>query len=191
VAIVTYQDVKTHLNLTDDGDAFELTRFIDAASDIVEQIVGPLSDSTYTETHDATNRSVLVLNHFPVQSVQSVVESVWGASRTLTAQPVGSAGFGYTMAAESGVMERRFYGGPSRFCGPVTVTYTAGRGSVPAAVQLATLVIVAYLWQTQRGAASLPSVGGEPAPAFVQNGGVPPLALELLRGYEASIPTLA
>jgi hypothetical protein len=191
VAIVTYQDVKTHLNLTDDGDAFELTRFIDAASDIVEQIVGPLSDSTYTETHDATNRSVLVLNHFPVQSVQSVVESVWGASRTLTAQPVGSAGFGYTMAAESGVMERRFYGGPSRFCGPVTVTYTAGRGSVPAAVQLATLVIVAHLWQTQRGAAPLPSVGGEPAPAFVQNGGVPPLALELLRGYEASIPTLA
>jgi hypothetical protein len=40
--------------------------------------------------------------------------------------------------------------GGDRFCGTYTVTYTAGRPTLPAAIRLAVLVIAEHLWETQR-----------------------------------------
>jgi uncharacterized phiE125 gp8 family phage protein len=194
MTVVTYQDVKAHLNLTDDSDAYELQSFIDAAVGIVEQEIGPVQPTSYTETQYVTGYSTLILNHPPVQSVQSVTEYVWNVGQTLTAQPFGTVSptpLAYSLDAEAGLLRRYMSGYPTAFMGPVVVTYTAGRDIVPPAVRRAVLVIVAHLWQTQRGTSSLPSLGGEaPAPVGVGSG-IPPLARELLKGYDNRIPTVA
>jgi hypothetical protein len=192
--IVTYQDAKAHLNLSDDNDALELQGFIDAATGIVEQHIGPVVAVSYTETQYVQGYSALVLNHAPVVSVESVVEYVWQVPQTLTAQPFGTSSLtplGYTVDAESGLLRRYMSGYPVAFMGPVVVSYTSGRASVPAAVRMATLVIVAHLWQTQRGASPLPSPGGDQIPLAGSGGGLPPLALELLHGYDTRTPTIA
>jgi uncharacterized phiE125 gp8 family phage protein len=196
VPIVTYEDVKAHLNLTDDSDAYELARFIDAATNIVEQRVGTVMPTAYSETYNAYGWMSLPLRHTPVQSIQTVTEYAFASgTQVLTAQPAGTTydSYGYRLESKtSGGLTRRAFGWPVPFRGPVTVTYTAGLDVVPPAVQLATLVIVAHLWQTQRGTAALPSLGGDPvAAAPVAAGAVPPLAQELLRGYDTRTPAIA
>ena len=194
MAIVTYEDVKAHLNLTDDRNAFELQRFIDAATNVVEQQIGPILPVSYTETQNVGGFSTLVLNHAPVQSVQSVTEYTWGVAQVLTSQPLGftpTTTLGYMLDSNSGIMVRRSSGFQANFYGPVTVSYTVGRATVPAAVQLATLIIVAHLWQTQRGSSPLPSLGGDVAPPVGQVAGIPALALDLLKGFDTRLPTIA
>jgi hypothetical protein len=193
MAIVTYEDVKAHLNLSDDRDAFELQSFIDAATNVVEQEIGPVLPTSYTETQFVGGRSTLVLNHPPIQSIQSVVEYAWNLAQTLTEQPFGSSvtTLGYVFEAESGLLRRYTSGFPTYFMGPVTVTYTAGRTTIPPAVRMATLVIVAHLWQTQRGTSPLPSLGGEQPAPVGPGGGIPLIARELLKGYDNRIPTVA
>ena len=48
------------------------------------------------------------------------------------------------------------------FCGgPWTVEYVAGRGTVPATINLAARIMVQHLWRTQYGASrGLSSIGG-------------------------------
>lgn len=192
--IVTYQDVKAHLNLGDDSDALELQGFIDAAIGIVEQRIGVVTPTAYTETFEATCWAAVPLRHTPVLSVQSVTEYVLNIPYPLTVEPAGTIldSYGYRLDfPDSGLLTRYTNGFPGLFRGPVTVSYTAGRTSVPAAVKMATLIIVAHLWQTQRGASPLPSLGGDVAPPVGQVAGVPPLALDLLRGYDTRTPTIA
>jgi hypothetical protein len=172
-------DLKTHLNidLSDTSQDSELQGFLDAAIDVAEGIVGPITVRSFTETHYGHAGGPLFLFRTPVESVESVANGYGPYSLVgLTAD----TSMGAVRSASS-------YG----LRGDVTVTYTAGRATIPAAVRLAVLIIAAHLWETQRGAAPLPfGVNDVDAPTPGLGYAIPRRAEELLAPF-ATGPVLA
>lgn len=168
----TVADLKAHLQYpaNDDGtDDGELGYFLSAAVEVVEGIVGPLSPCSVTETHYGVSSNLIVLDKAPVVSLTSVTTAV---PRLLT---------DFTLDAETGVL-RTIPG--IRIYGDVTVTYVVGRSGVPFGVHLASVVIAAHLWQTQRG--NGPSAGPlqpDLAPPVPMGFAIPSRATELLAPY--------
>jgi hypothetical protein len=169
VSLPTLTDLKAHLNKTSTtADDAELADMLDAAVDVVEGIVGPVTTSPVTETHRVSS-DVLVLRRMPVAGLVSV-------------SPGSLADF--ALDVDSGLLRRvDGYG----FVGPVTVTYSVGRPMVPAAISLAILIIAGHLWETQRGtspsALSLQQPGAEPLDAPVAGYAIPNRARDLLARY--------
>jgi uncharacterized phiE125 gp8 family phage protein len=148
VALPNLPDLKTHLNMTGTSNDAELQDILDAAIELVENIVGPLEPGTVTEVHRATSAvSTLVLRRVPVSALTAV--SARYGSTVLTPLTLAD----YELDAATGIV-RLVNGG--YFAGDYVVQYTAGFGTVPASVRLATLIIAAHLWETQRGAAGSP-----------------------------------
>lgn len=169
MSLPSLSDLKAHLNNPSAADDDELQLILDAAVNVVEGIVGPLSSPTVTETHFAVASPVLVLRSFPVAALTSVSlrQYVGTAAAEVTSD--------YLLDPAQGTL-RRTDGGYIR--GDVTVTYIAGWDTPPAAVLLATLIIAAQLWETQRGAMPLPMQSSDAAP---------PINV----GYAPGIPTRA
>lgn len=187
--VVSLQDVKSHLNMSGSENDDELYVYLDAATNIIEGLIGAVVPTQYTEVHDG-GRTSIITYHQPVQSVDSITEYIGNTTWTLTEQPVGQSinAFGYTLDDPmSGRITRRGAGSyPQPFvggAGTVSITYTAGRETVPPAISLAALVIIGNLWQTQRGAAALPSPGssGDVAVSGMA-GALPSLAMDLIEG---------
>jgi hypothetical protein len=130
---VGVDDLKLHLNIPDNDPTndVELDLMLEAAQDAVAGLIGPVLWRTITETR-TTSLGSLVLNQFPVLSVSSIQQD----SSPLT---------GWTVDLTTGKVD----GLPRN--AQVVATYVAGRATVPAAVALATLIIAAHLWDTQRG----------------------------------------
>ena len=146
-------DLKAHLNLPTAGgaDDAELAEMLDAAVNVVEGIIGPITAASVTETHRGVRSDVIVLRRTPVVDLVSV-SSRYGSS--LTAESLGD----FELDAESGLLRRADgYG----FAGSFTVTYSVGRPSVPADIRLAILIIAAHLFETQR----MPGLSAASAPA--------------------------
>lgn len=179
--LVSLADAKQYLNiLTADNDE-ELRNFIEAATSIVEDVVGPVVVRTVTEVHPRPS-NVLVLRCPPVVSLLSLT-------------PLVANGFGVDVTAldldpETGIVRRvdglsigRQHAGfqPT----PVRAVYTAGRPAVPAAITMAARVVIDHMWETQRGHTQ----GVRPAPGGgrgTKKGPVPtlpPRAQEYLRPY--------
>jgi hypothetical protein len=74
VSLPTLTDLKAHLNfeVTSTADDGELADMLDAAVDVVEGIVGPITSKTVTETHYGLSSDVLVLRRMPVADLLSV-----------------------------------------------------------------------------------------------------------------------
>ena len=142
-------DLKTHLNITGTGDDAELQDMLDAAIDVVQNVVGPLSSGSTTETHYNVFGPFLVLRKAPAGAL-SALSVRWYPGSTAVDQDVTD----YVLDPDTGVV-RAANGYLLR--GDITVTYTNGYDLVPAAVNLATLIIAANLWETQRGAMPLPA----------------------------------
>ena len=139
--LCTLADAKAHLNIQSSNDDLELTTFITAASDLVEEYADKVwRDTTYTEIHDG-GTDTLVLKHSPIKTLTSISEM----GSVTTSFPTTD----YAVYPETGVI-RRFYYDFLGDRGQVTVVYTAG-GTVPALARQATLVTLAHLWETQRG----------------------------------------
>lgn len=178
MALPNLVDLKTQLNidLTDSTDDDELQLHLDAAIGVVEGIVGPLSGKTVTETHYGASGPLLVLRQAPVQSVTSVAVRFWAG-----ALAVPGVLTDYVLDPEVGTL--RLASG-WQFRGDVTVTYVAGQTAVPAQVLLATLVIAAHMWETQRGVSptqlQTPDFVAGPSGAGYA---VPNRAAELLESY--------
>lgn len=182
VAIVTLSELKTHLNMSSTTEDVELLGVLDAAEVAVERHLGQVvTPRTVVEDHYVgapTNpdRRVasLALRTGPVVSVTSVTSVdggvVWDPSVLLLDSAAGFVTSWY---------------GPALW-GHVRVTYTAGLDPVPPNIRLATLIIAAHLWETQRPASfSAPSFGREDTPfAAAASAGyaLPNRALELLGG---------
>lgn len=176
--IVSLADVKQYLNITTSTNDEELRGFIEATTDVVEDIVGPVIVQTVIETHTRPGR-VLVLQRPPVLSLVSITSVLPG-------------GWGYDAATvdvdpQTGIVRRLdglSLGGTHSF--PLRVTYLAGRPVIPASITMAAKVIIDHLWETQRGHTQgvRPSPGGGRS---AQKKGVPPTlphrAQELLRPY--------
>ena len=167
-ALVTIPDVVAELNLpSTPADTTELQGFIDAATGVVEDYVGHVVNVSVTEVHDGGDVSIW-LRETPVVSVQSITEVIGLIPYTLTEQPVGSPvdNFGYTLDDPASGMVVRRSAGSSPFpffdnVGNVTVTYTAGRASVPANVRLGTLELIRHMYE--RGQQGMRPAYGAPA----------------------------
>lgn len=141
--LATLEDVKRHLNITSTANDDELQNFLDAAEEIVRDEARQFDVGTYTETL-WVDRGHVVLSHTPVVAILSV-----------TAPGETIAGTTFT---PSGLLEGL------RGWREVTVTYTAGRPIPSARAQVATLMVAARFWESQRGSA--PALGGGEEPTF-------------------------
>jgi uncharacterized phiE125 gp8 family phage protein len=140
VSLPTLTDLKAHLNVSTTSDDGELADMLDAAVDVVEDIVGPITSKTITETHYGLSSDVLLLRRMPVVDLLSVRSGYGAAIVDLTLAD-------FDFDADTGIV--RLSSG-AWFGGNYRVTYSVGRPTVPAAVRLAILVIAGHLFETQR-----------------------------------------
>lgn len=166
--VVSLADVKAAVNIDGDGHDDELRSMIEAATEVVENVVGPVTVRSRSEVHPGG--SLLVLHHVPALALTSLI-------------PIHPTGTVYLpgdvdLDGETGIVRRLGGGG---FTGPLRVVYTAGRRVVPPNVVEATKVIVAHLWATQRGhSGARPGFGEDPVSAPGAGFLVPHRATELL-----------
>lgn len=138
MALPTLVDAKAHLNVASSGHDAELFAMLAAAVDVIEGQVGPLEPRSYTETHyNVSGRHPIVLRRTPAIVVTSITAPYGSALNLATVRLDGVGGLLYLPGSWWG--------------GEVTVTYTAGRADLPAAIRLAILIVVGRLWETQRG----------------------------------------
>jgi hypothetical protein len=181
--LVSLEDAKAHLDKTSTVDDDELEELIGVATEIVEDLVGPVLVRTVVERHDG-GRS-LWLQEYPIVEVVSI-------------EPWLEFGTGFAVAStrldsETGRLER--LDGQSFAPGPFKVTVRAGRPVVPKAVSHGAREIIRHLWETQRGGTTFVGPGPDPGEdeMFVVSGreySVPRRVLELL-APERRIPRSA
>lgn len=200
--VVSLAEVRTHLRYpvsnTADDDTIQ-NIFIPAATDVIRMECGDIVPTIYDETYDGGNFEIW-LRHRPVLEINNIEEG-WGfTTYTLDYVQVNSLNatsmFAYSIDdAETGQITRRSAGNVNiRFMHGnqnIRVTYAAGRESVPAAVKLAALELIAHWWQNsqQRGSGQAFAYDNT-AEDFTRstgisgyNAGVPYRILELLKPY--------
>lgn len=168
--LVGLDDAKAHLDLKSTTEDAELLEFIEAATSVVEDHVGAVLARTVVER--CPEGYQLMLATLPVLSVTSVDPFyLYGNSYPLSDIIIDN---------EAGILYRKT--GFPFFNGPFRVTYTAGRVAVPPNVRLATLIIIAHLWETQRPRPTrFPTLhNADEIPAPGMSYAVPRRALELL-----------
>lgn len=139
MAVLTLNEVKTHLNITTTTQDAELQTFIAAAEAAIERRVGPLVASSVSSR--VPGGRDLMLPYYPVLSVTSITDTdgVAVSVSDVYADRIGvltTTGYGFTTAAT------------------YDVTYMAGHAAtaaeVPADLRLAVLEMVRHLWDSQR-----------------------------------------
>jgi hypothetical protein len=169
VEIISLQRLREHLNITDEGEDEELQRFLDAASLAVEDYTGQVWARRTVVDEVFVSDGVAFLQP-PVMSVESVTSLDGDVELSL---PTGVDGFTGTV---SGLTD-----------GWAQVTYTAGPAAVPTHVQMATAIIAAHLWTTQRVRATSSLL--EAAPVAAGRGYlIPYQAAQLLGGKSPNRP---
>jgi hypothetical protein len=174
VSLISMAEAKAHLQITTAAYDEELSRFMQAATELVETRAGYSIRRQFTDEVDAPdNTAGLVLPRHPVLSVQSVT-SVWpGGPSWVTADllPPDTAGIVYRAIQGAG-----FWGGPWN------IAYTVGRLSPPEKHLHAAKEQLRHLWETQRGSMAPALLSGEEV--FTTTAGfsfsVPQRVLELL-----------
>ena len=140
---ISLTDVKNHLNITVADDDAELLAMLNAATGLIEGVVGPLSRRPVVgETHSGGRGTVLLK--------QAPVLEVTGCSENGTSLTAGA----YSIDGESGVLTRT--SGYLKYTwsegyNNISVDYVAGRSIIPADLAHAVLELVRHLWTTQRG----------------------------------------
>jgi hypothetical protein len=185
-ALVSLEQGRQQLNKTSTKDDEEIRRFIRSASKIVNSYCGYTAPTVITETVPYS-RGVLVLNHLPVMSVTSV--ALAGASGVIPDLSLLQDG-----GLESGVLRFNYSTVPPShaFVSRVTVTYMAGRGFVPDELQEACLILLQWLWDTQRGPATPKFRGGNTDTEDEgEDRGMPTRAIELMEASDyAALPSI-
>jgi len=141
--IVSLADAKAHLNVTSTTHDEEIRTMVDAATEWVEHRIGPVVRRSITTTVTPSGGELFL--EPPVISLTSLT-SAFGYTETFDLGAV------YTDLS-TGVVHYGYSG--TTFSWPVTVTYVAGRAIVPAAVRLATMMMLKAFWETQRGATAM------------------------------------
>ena len=171
---VTLANLKDHLDVKASNADGELLRFLAAAVNNVEKIVGPITARTIVELHQSLG-AVLILRESPVVSVTQVRPFGWaGAGIALVAST-------YRLDAAAGLLHLQSYSS-----GPLEVTYVAGRTTVPEDIDTAVMIVAGRLWETQRGNSPSALPPAEFGGGTFSTGGLPllpPLAVSLLEPY--------
>lgn len=159
-ALLSLADAKTHLRIpvASTANDDELREFLEAATEVIEQRVGPVARRTVTAQVWGGWYSI----YLPLTQILDV-----------TAITLVSDGSSPMDLADLNINSH--YGTLTRKSsapfpdGLLNVTYTVGRVSVPANVTNAAKLIVAHLWKTKLG--NLPSEQGDDRGYVVTGGG--------------------
>lgn len=182
MAAPTLTDLRKHLNVPDSESANdgEMQNVLDAAVELVGQMVGPLTPETVTEVHYGLWSSTLLLRRSPVVSVTEIV-TTYGFPTTIGADE-------YVLEGAQGLV--RFLAGRV-FAGDYSVTYVAGWDVLPAPIHLGAMIVAGHLWDTQRVPGATPRFGQAAAPAQPTPMGfaIPNRAATLLEPYR--VPVIA
>ena len=194
--IVQLADVKAHLNIEVNDYDVELQQFIDASTSVIERITGPVIVQTFTEYFDGGCMAI-TLNHLPLVSVSSVVETMGDVNYTLAAITLGSgtSNYAYSLDTNIGQIVRRVANAAATFADGVKnvkVTYTAGRSRIPGNVRLATLMLIQHWWsQSQYNRqGGRPNLGGDDVMNMGSGFAIPNRVRELLQP-DPDIPGVA
>ncbi|MEU1008198.1 hypothetical protein [Streptomyces sp. NPDC005890] len=178
MALVTLAEAKRQLDIDSTSHDVELQLYVDSLDSVIEGYVGVVEQREITDTITGGGHALSVL-HPPLVSV------------TALSGPVGSGAISYpadtlTLNGTAGTIGR--LDGSCFPAGAYTVTYTAGRATVPPTIKLAALILLQHLWRTQYGATRVP-VGGaddwsvtDPIPGFGY--AVPNRVLQLLEPFK-------
>lgn len=170
-ALITLDQAKAQLNMTGSAHDTELEDYITAASEAVEDFVGYLAARrTVVEDRSLDGTGIVCLQSSPIVELISVVALADDSDVT------GSA----TVTDHQNGIVSLPASGTHRF------TLVAGPASVPAKVQLATRIILADLWSSQRLSASDidDPVGGIRPHGYL----IPYQAAEMLGGRGSNAP---
>jgi len=177
MALVTLDEAKAQLDIDSSAHDTELQVYLDALPAAIEGYVGVIEQRAVTDIVEGCGPTLSVL-HPPVLTVTALSGALTGGTvyDVDTLHVNGPAG-----------IIRRLDGG--HFTGgPFTVSYTAGRATVPPTIKLAALILLQHLWRTQYGASRVPSGGADdwsvtdPIPGFGY--AVPNRVLQLLEPFK-------
>ncbi|WP_426404221.1 hypothetical protein ACN9M0_24790 [Streptomyces sp. R-07] len=176
MALVTLAEAKAQLDITTTTSDTELQAYIDALTAPIERFVGPVENRSVSEVIQGKT-TTLCLSSVPVVSLTTIVPALTGGEAISTGTVF--------LDGAKGVV-RRLDGGS--FCGGLwTVTYTAGRGTVPPTIRQAALILLQHLWRTQYGAARGAVGGGDDfdvnEPIIGFGYAIPNRVLQLLEPY--------
>lgn len=153
--LISLPDLKDQLRITatDSREDTQLRAWLRAATNVVENITGPLRVRTVVDVFNG-GVAQIVLSDFWVTSITSVVEHYGSQSYSLTEQPLGasSTSYGYTWDRDSNLLTRRNGSGTATFFAPgmnsVVVTYRAGFPVMPDDIQMATTELIRH-WRNR------------------------------------------
>lgn len=145
--LISLADAREALNLNDREDDAEVRDWLGATTVVVEDHTGrAFVQHTRTDTVDGA-RYAIALPVSPVHSITSMVPLLDDGGTTYLAAQLRIDSHGILRLADGTPFER----------GPYDVTYVVGDNSfVPENVVAAAKIILAHLWETQRGS-GLPS----------------------------------
>ena len=147
--IISLAAAKKQLNIDadDHDDDEEIADFLRSVTEICERYVGALARTTHVEKHRGGYG--IALNHAPVLSLTSVTAIDTGGVDQTVAD--------LDLNGPTGIVQRKDGG---RMCGPLRVTYVAGRMRIPPNVSQAAKILLQHMWETQRGQMGGVSFGG-------------------------------
>lgn len=178
--LLSLADAKSHLNITSTSHDAELRGWIETVTEVVEHFVGAVVRRTVTELYD----------NLPIGGARQVALYTTPVISLTSVAAVLTGGDSYTVAdldldGETGIVQRKDGG---RMTGPLRITYTAGRATVPAPITAAARVILQHLWRTQHPSGSgRPQLGADDYAVTEPIAGIgyaiPNRALHLLERY--------
>lgn len=149
MALLTLAEAKAQLDITTSTDDVELQAYVDSLTAVIERYVGPVENRTVTEV--VHGRTAIALTQVPVVSLTSLTPLMTGGVAVGTDEVFLDPDTGLVSRLDGGA----FVGGPWR------AVYEAGRGEVPATINLAARILLQHLWRTQYGASrGLAGIGG-------------------------------
>lgn len=177
-ALLSLDDAKAHLEIPtiDTARDEELREFLEAATELIEDYVGPIVRRTHTVRVNGGGQAIL-LPHTQVLEVTALTLVRDGSTPILLAD--------LAVDTDAGVVTRKD-GGYFPY-GPYDATYEVGRSYVKPNWTLAAKMIVKNQWGSKLG--NLPSIQGDDVEYQPGVGGplIPPRAMALLRPDEVPI----
>lgn len=194
LALISYADLVDQLNIsaTDTTTTARLRRFIQSATDVVQNITGPVLPSPQVRYFDG-GVSAVTLPHKWVKSITSVVEW-WGGltTYTLTEQTPGSSigSYNYLWDRATNKISRLIGGFPTVYFpiqNAVTVSYVAGMTTIPQDITDATGELIRHWWQHGQQPRSVsftnPGSDDDTGTITVMGYAVPNRVVEMLNPY--------
>lgn len=154
VLLISLDDARQHLNLVSRTADEELRETILVATYLIEQLIGPVLPTVFTEVHDGGG-TVIPLDH-RIISIDTVTMYPGGVVPAAT-----GSNRGYLIDGVRGLELVSGYT-PVVWGARVSVTYTAGvAATTPPIVRQAARELVRHMWDTQRGPIAPRTLEGE------------------------------